>query len=121
VYGYRQREDESPRIPLPENRAGFRCSDESPGGDPLVQRIAVQRSGASPLLHVSDVADLLGCSVRSVHERTRLGEIPHRKLPGARRCLFLEADLLAWIDGAALEMLELPDGGRIVRPMQAAA
>jgi len=71
---------------------------------------------ASPYLHVEDVAGLLGCSIRTVHERARLGEIPHRRPPGARRLLFLESELQAWIDGAALEHVELPRGGRVVRP-----
>jgi hypothetical protein len=39
----------------------------------------------SPYLMVEDVAVLLGCSKRTVHERARLGEIPHRRPPAARR------------------------------------
>ena len=39
----------------------------------------------------------------------------HRKLPGSRRCLFRQDALTAWEDGADLEVLELADGGRIVR------
>jgi excisionase family DNA binding protein len=70
----------------------------------------------SPYLLVEDVAAMLGCSTRTVHERTRLAEIPHRRPPGARRCLFLEAELRAWLDGAALELVTLPRGGRVVRP-----
>jgi excisionase family DNA binding protein len=71
---------------------------------------------ASPYLHVDDVAALLGCSKRTVHERARLGEIPHRRPPGARRLLFLEVELRAWLDGAELELVRLPRGGRVVRP-----
>jgi excisionase family DNA binding protein len=71
---------------------------------------------ASPYLLVGDVAGLLGCSVRTVHERARLGEIPHRKPPGARRLLFLEDEVRAWLDGADLERVDLPRGGRVVRP-----
>lgn len=70
----------------------------------------------APFLLVADVAVLLGCSSRTIHERTRLCEIPHRKPPGARRCLFLEDELRAWLDGAVLEVVELPRGGRVVRP-----
>ena len=71
---------------------------------------------ASPYLTVEDVAELLGCSKRTVHERARLGEIPHRRPPAARRLLFLESELRAWIDGAPLELVELPRGGRVIRP-----
>jgi excisionase family DNA binding protein len=71
---------------------------------------------ASPYLLVEDVAERLHCSTRTVHELTRLREIPHRRLPGSRRCLFLEADLAAWENGAQLELVELPRGGRIVKP-----
>ena len=69
----------------------------------------------SPYLMVEDVAALLGCSKRTVHERARLAEIPHRRPPGARRLLFLETELRAWLDGAALDVVQLPRGGRVVR------
>lgn len=52
-----------------------------------------------------------------MYELTRLGQIPHRKLPGRRELLFVLADLEAWEDGAALEVRKLPNGGRIVRPV----
>jgi predicted DNA-binding transcriptional regulator AlpA len=71
---------------------------------------------ASPYLMVEDVAALLGCSRRTVHERARLAEIPHRRPPAARRLLFLEAEIRAWPDGAELDVMELPRGGRVVRP-----
>jgi hypothetical protein len=71
----------------------------------------------SPYLLVEDVAARYSVSVRWVHERTRSVEpqIPHRRLPGSRRCLFLEAELEAWESGAKLEIGELAGGGRIVR------
>jgi len=50
------------------------------------------------------------------HELTRLAEIPHRKLPGSRRCLFVVSDLEQWEAGCELEVAELARGGRIVRP-----
>ena len=74
-------------------------------------------SGRSPYLTVAEVAERLRCSTRSVHELTRRRRIPHRRLPGGRRCLFLAAELEAWEAGAALETLERPEGGRIVRPV----
>lgn len=73
----------------------------------------------SPYLLVEDVAARHRCSTRSVHELTRLRAIPHRKLPGSRRCLFLEHELAAWENGAALEVVELPRGGRVVKPAAA--
>jgi predicted DNA-binding transcriptional regulator AlpA len=71
---------------------------------------------SSPYMLVEDVAVMLGCSTRTVHERARLGEIPHRRPPAARRLLFLESEICAWLDGAPLELVELPRGGRVVRP-----
>ena len=69
----------------------------------------------SPYMRVEDVAARLHCSKRTIHELTRLGEIPHRRLPGTRRCLFRADELEAWESGATLERVELPRGGRIVR------
>jgi excisionase family DNA binding protein len=69
----------------------------------------------SPYLLVEDVAERLRCSTRKIHELTRTAAIPHRRLPGSRRCLFLEADLEAWEAGATLEVKELAGGGRVVR------
>lgn len=74
---------------------------------------------ASPYLLVEDVAERLRCSTRSVHELTRLREIPHRRLPGSRRCLFLVEELEAWEAGAPLEVVEMARGGRVVRPKAA--
>jgi hypothetical protein len=74
---------------------------------------------ASPFLLVDDVAERYASSRRWVLERTRTAAIPHRRLPGSRRCLFVEAELVAWENGAELEVRELADGGRIVRPVSA--
>jgi excisionase family DNA binding protein len=70
----------------------------------------------SPYLLVEDVAERLRCSTRKIHELTRTAAIPHRRLPGSRRCLFLASELEAWEGGASLEVRELAEGGRIVRP-----
>lgn len=70
----------------------------------------------SPYLLVEDVATRLRCSPRTIHELTRTRAIPHRRLPGGRRCLFREDELEAWEQGAPLEILETPGGGRVVRP-----
>lgn len=71
---------------------------------------------ASPYLLAEDVVERLRASLRTVHELARLREIPHRRLPGTRRLLFLETELEAWEAGAELEVVELPRGGRVVRP-----
>jgi excisionase family DNA binding protein len=73
--------------------------------------------GAVRYLVAEDVAELLGMSVRTVHERTRLGRIPHQVLPQGRRCLFRKDWLEAWANGAELELVELAHGGRICRPI----
>jgi excisionase family DNA binding protein len=91
--------------PQPHAVAGLGVAD---GREPARPR--------SPFLLVEDAAAFLGCSARTVRERTRLREIPHRKPPGSRRVLFLESELLAWLDGVPLEVRELPRGGRVVRP-----
>lgn len=71
----------------------------------------------SPFLSVAQVANRLHSSRRKVHEMTRLKLIPHRKLPGSRRCLFRPDELEEWENGAPLETMELPLGGRVVRPV----
>ena len=68
-------------------------------------------------LTVEEAAELLRRSPRSIHELTRLRRIPHRRLPGMRRLLFLEDELKAWVDGCELEVRNLADGSRVVRPM----
>jgi hypothetical protein len=67
-------------------------------------------------LIVEDVAEMYQESVRSVHEKTRLRLIPHRVLPGGRRCLFDPDELDRWLtEGGELETIEMRAGGRIVR------
>ena len=70
----------------------------------------------SPYLFVEDVAEHLRCSTRTIHELTRTLAIPHRRLPGGRRCLFRLDELEAWESGAPLEVIQTPRGGRVVRP-----
>ena len=74
---------------------------------------------SSPYLLVEEVAQRLRCSTRRVRELCRLHEIPHRKLPGSRRLLFLAQELELWENGMELEAIELPRGGRVVRPIAA--
>jgi hypothetical protein len=72
------------------------------------------------LLKVEDVAARLGMSKRTLHGLTAARAIPHRVLPHGRRCLFEPAWLEQWANGCELETIELPHGGRIVRPKDAA-
>lgn len=71
-------------------------------------------------LTVDEVAAMLRTSRRVVHEWTRLRQIPHRRLPGQRRCLFVRTEVEQWVtDAPELEVIELAKGGRIVRPCRA--
>jgi excisionase family DNA binding protein len=63
------------------------------------------------LLTVEEAAEILRTTPRSVHGLTARNAIPLRRLQGMRRVLIPEGELFAWIDGAALEVL---DG--VVRP-----
>jgi Helix-turn-helix domain len=67
-------------------------------------------------LLVEDVADRLRCSIRSIHELTRSIAIPHRRMPGLRRCLFRADELEAWENGSPLKVIPMPRGGRAVVP-----
>lgn len=74
-------------------------------------------SARSPFLLAPDVAARYHCHVRSVQDMAAAGRIPHKRLPGTRRLLFMVADLERWESGATLEVVPLEDGGRIVRPV----
>lgn len=74
-------------------------------------------TNSSTFLTAPEVAVRLRCSLRTVHELARRNEIPVRRLPGSRRLLFSEHDLNQWEDGATVEVIQLPRGGRIVRPV----
>lgn len=74
---------------------------------------------ANEILLTEDIAEILGWSRATVQEKMARGLLPHRRLPGTRRCLTPRADLEAWLDGAELEVIPLAGGGRIVRPREA--
>jgi hypothetical protein len=52
-----------------------------------------------------------------LYELTRRSLVPHRKLQGGRPLLFIEEELDAFDDGASLEIVKTPRGGRVVRPI----
>jgi excisionase family DNA binding protein len=66
-------------------------------------------------LLVEEVASLLRCSQRVVHEKTRTRSIPFTKY--GRRCLFRADQLEAWLSGCDLEEVQLAGGGIAVRPI----
>jgi excisionase family DNA binding protein len=70
----------------------------------------------SRYLTLEQAAELLALSPYTTRTKAAAGEIPHRRLSGMRRLLFVEAELVAWLDGAALEKVPAPNGGRVVRP-----
>jgi excisionase family DNA binding protein len=69
-------------------------------------------------LTVAEAAALTRRSPRSIHELTRTARIPHRRPAGTLRCLFLEDELQAWMDGCGLEVVEAVGGGRVVKPVE---
>jgi excisionase family DNA binding protein len=70
------------------------------------------------LLRAEGVAELLGCSTRSVHELTRKRAIPCRRIAGTRRILFREDELAAWVDAGGDLDLDVSErgGGLVVKP-----
>jgi excisionase family DNA binding protein len=91
------------------------------GDDPSTNTVAPGPDGSqvvSPYLTVEEVAARLRCSTRTVRDLARLRQIPHRRLPGGRRLLFLVHELEPWEAGAELETVELPRGGRLVKPVR---
>jgi len=66
-------------------------------------------------------AAFLGVSVRTLGERVRLRQVPHRRPPFARKVLLYPEELREWLDGAELEIRELPGNGRVVRPKSSQA
>lgn len=53
----------------------------------------------------------------TIYDYARRGLIPHRKPPGTRQLVFIDSELDEWEDGCELEVIQLRDGGRVVRPV----
>lgn len=53
----------------------------------------------SGLMVLEEVAKALRVSPRTVSEMMRARSIPHRRLRGLRRCLFIQQELAEWLDG----------------------
>ncbi len=75
----------------------------------------------TPYLRPEAVAEMLGVSLRTIHELARTGRVPHRQYMKRGPLLFVPAEIQAWLDGAALTASSSPTGGRIVRPKGAHA
>jgi hypothetical protein len=71
----------------------------------------------SPFLLVEEVPDYLPYTVNTLREYARRREVPHLRRPNSRRILFRLDWLFDWVEGAELEVQELGEGGRIVRPI----
>jgi excisionase family DNA binding protein len=107
------------RVGAPKRDPGRRRTDAERASEPADAPRSIGSVGGpgiGPYLLVEDVAERLRCSTRTVHELTRTSSIPHRRLPGTRRCLFRRDELEAWENGSALQVKELPRGGRVVTP-----
>ena len=89
---------------------------ETPASETTQGVARAGQTAAGRFLTVADIAELLHCSPRTIHELTRTCCIPHRRIEGTRRCLFVPDEVDAWVDGAELYVSETPRGGRVVRP-----
>jgi hypothetical protein len=69
-------------------------------------------------LNITETAERYGTTPRALRDKTRKNLIPFTLRPGWKGCMFLPEHLDAWDDGAALEVVELPDGGKLVRPVE---
>jgi excisionase family DNA binding protein len=101
----------------PVTRDAVRVPNGNPAPTTVIEKSADPQP-RSPFLTVEEVAERQRCSTRTVREQTRLRQIPHLKNPGGLRCLFRTDWLEAWELGAELEVLNLPRGGRVVRPAE---
>lgn len=109
-----------------EVRAPWRESapETVPGEETVKQTVAERTAGRSPFLVVEEVAVPRGRrgsrsipNVRVGHSRSSTtASYPHFRRSGSRRLLFRADWLDSFDSGAPLEVVELPDNGRIVRP-----
>jgi excisionase family DNA binding protein len=70
-------------------------------------------------LLIEEAAQRMGVSTWTMSEWCARGEFPNVKYPGKRRVYIPERDLAAYLAGSVeLEMVRLPRGGRICRPVK---
>ena len=68
-----------------------------------------EKSSISPLLHIDKVAELLGCSERTVRNMHREGRMPPRVVVSERIIGWRESDIEAWLTSCREE------GGGVMR------
>jgi hypothetical protein len=89
-----------------------------PGQEDVRQTVAERTAGRSPFLVVEEVAARYRTSSWGIRDLARRRAIPHFRRSGSRRLLFRPDWLDSFDAGAPLEVTELEDGGRIVRPQE---
>jgi hypothetical protein len=87
-----------------------------PAEETVKQTVAERTAGRSPFLVVEEVAARYRTSSWGIRDLARRRAIPHFRRSGSRRLLFREEWLDSFDAGAALDVTELPHGGRVVRP-----
>ena len=89
-----------------------------PAEETVKQTVAERTAGRSPFLVVEEVAARYRTSEWVIRDLARRRSIPHLRRRGSRRLLFRAEWLDSFDAGASLEVTELPDNGRIVRPQE---
>ena len=72
-------------------------------------------------LRTEEAAEFLSLSVDTLLRKASAGTVPHRRIAGVRRLLWLEAELVDWINGAELETITAANGGRVTRPIESSS
>ena len=104
-------------MPGNELRAPF--AEDAPETSPVEHvglSVAQRTAGRSPFLVVEEVAARYRTSEWGIRDLARRRAIPHFRRSNSRRLLFPQDWLDSFDAGAALEVVELPGNGRIVRP-----
>src|SRR5215208_6253609 len=114
------RTDDSERAllahPASESAPNVADMSEAPASETPQALSRGGQAAAGRFLTVADIAQILHCSPRTIHELTRTCRIPHRRIAGTRRCLFVRDEVDAWLNGAELYVLETNRGSRVVTP-----
>lgn len=71
---------------------------------------------STPYIVIEDVAERYHRSTRAIQDLVAKRAVPHLRHGGTRRVLFVPEELDAWDLGSELEVVDLPNGGRRVKP-----
>jgi hypothetical protein len=106
-------------LPVDEVRAARlgAAPETVPAEETVKQTVAQRTAGRSPFLVVEEVAARYRTSEWGIRDLARRRALPHFRRSGSRRLLFRSDWLDAWDAGTPLEVVELPDSGRVVRPV----